>query len=287
MSSGGRDGPQKWPRNGRQAGHGGGPQDESAPKGEARATAKAAAPAPTVEGGGAPGSDAARKSAGGAPPGKADAPPGQSAAASLPPTRGGPQEQEYMDQTDLMGHSADMGQPDHALAATLALYLEPGERPVALARPGLRPYLTRSALVLGLTGALLLPLLFLYVPSPRVLLALPCLLAVDLALFENLGELRRLRQRRWVLTSRRVLQLDLGRSPGEADLTAALPLEDIRRVRALGWWKLFVSGAGGSLIEIAYAPGLPRLKARLKENLIAASRGNRDGPDHGADRAGG
>ncbi len=136
--------------------------------------------------------------------------------------------------------------------------LEPGEVLHATYRPSFRIYLQREAFVVTLTAAAFAPLA-LYLDTPRAWVILPLVVLVDLFVFDNLGDWRRNRPLTWVLTNRRLLQLDA------ADPLAlrALPLAEIARLRRLMWWRLFVVGEGREIIEIAYAPGLHGLRRSL------------------------
>jgi len=86
---------------------------------------------------------------------------------------------------------------------------------------------------------------------------------VDLFLFDNLDDLRAQRGRTWVLTNLRLLQIDTRPEPS----FAALDRGALARVRRLGWWKLFVVGDTAGIIEIAYSPDIPALRAALLNDL--------------------
>ncbi len=137
-------------------------------------------------------------------------------------------------------------------------HLLPGENIEMALTACLRPYLSRSALMVGLTSLLALPFIMFY-HDPRIWLLIPVVAVVDLFVFDNLEDLRKNRGRTWVLTNLRLLQIDTAPEPG----LAALDRADIARVRRMGWWKLFVVGRNASIIEVAYSPDLPALRNAL------------------------
>ncbi|MGH1454620.1 MAG: hypothetical protein ACRBBV_15750 [Paracoccaceae bacterium] len=126
----------------------------------------------------------------------------------------------------------------------------------------LRPYLSRSALTVGLTSLLALPFI-LFFHNPNIWFLIPVVAVVDLFLFDNLDDLRQQRGRTWVLTNLRLLQIDTRPEPA----FAALDRSALARVRRLGWWKLFVVGDNAGIIEIAYAPEIAALRAALLNDL--------------------
>ncbi|MCM2561614.1 hypothetical protein M8756_05100 [Lutimaribacter sp. EGI FJ00015] len=149
------------------------------------------------------------------------------------------------------------------MADPVADILDPGETLRATFRPSFRIYLQRELFVVVLTAVAFAPLV-LYLDEPRAWVILPLVMLVDLFVFDNLGDWRRNRTLNWVLTDKRLLQVDTQDPLG----LRALPIAEIARLRRLMWWRLFVVGEEREIIEIAYVRGLPALRhdlARLRE----------------------
>ena len=152
------------------------------------------------------------------------------------------------------------------MAEPVADYLEPGEALRGLYRPSFRVYLRRELFVVTATALAFAPVVF-FIGDPRGWIVLPLVVLVDLFVFDNLGDWRRNRSLMWLVTDKRLVQVDR-RDPLD---TRALPIAEIARLRGLLWWRLFVVGEGREIIDIAYVPGLRDLRAELARAREAAA----------------
>lgn len=139
-------------------------------------------------------------------------------------------------------------------------YLEPDEMLLGLHRPSFTLYLRREMFVVSVTALAFLPVVA-WLGDPRAWVVLPLVALVDLFVFDNLGDWQRNRALVWLVTNRRVIQIDT-RDPLD---TAAIPVGEIARLRRVLWWRLFVVGENRTIIDIAYVPGLPELRRRLAQ----------------------
>lgn len=145
-------------------------------------------------------------------------------------------------------------------------YLEPGEELRGVYHPSFRVYLRREVFVVSATALAFAPVAM-FIGDPRAWIILPLVVLVDLFVFDNLGDWRRNRPLMWLLTDRRLVQVD---RKDPLDLRA-LPIAEIARMRGILWWRLFVVGEGREIIDIAYVPRLRDLRAELTRAREAAA----------------
>lgn len=144
------------------------------------------------------------------------------------------------------------------MTEALTDHLDPDELLRATYRPSFGVYLRREALVLAATALGFAPLVW-YMENPRAWALLPLVVLVDLVVFDNLGDWHRNRRLRWLLTDRRLMQVDTT----DPLATREIALAQIARMRRLLFWRLFVVGDAHQIIDIAYVPDLARLRGDL------------------------
>lgn len=150
--------------------------------------------------------------------------------------------------------------------APFADELMPGETLLAHWAPSFAIYLRREAVVVGLTALGFVPAIW-AIGDPRAWVALPLVVLVDLFLFDTLGDWQRSRRMRWLLTDRRVIQVDT-LDPTE---TRSIAIPRIARLRRLLFWRLYVVDEERQIITLSYVPDLAALRDRLAEAREAAA----------------
>lgn len=140
----------------------------------------------------------------------------------------------------------------------LADYLDPGEVMEAEFAPAFGLFIWREVVVLGLTALAFVPIAI-WTQDPRFLAMLPLALLLDLVVGSTFTDWQGLRNLRWLLTDRRLIQID-HRDPTE---TRSIAIGQIARLRRILFWRLFVVAEDRSMITLSYVPGLPALHQRL------------------------
>lgn len=140
----------------------------------------------------------------------------------------------------------------------LSEILAPGEVVKHSARPSFRIYVQRLIFVMALLALCLTPIV-LWLQDPRAWIIVPMFLLIDLFLFDNLEDWIQTRRLAWMLTDRRVIEIDT--STGQINHSA--PITEIARVRRLMWWGLNIVSEDRDIIEIAFVPALGDLRRQI------------------------
>ena len=128
-------------------------------------------------------------------------------------------------------------------------------------RPSLLIFLSKIGAI-SLIATLALAPVVLWQWSPRELLLLPILVVLYFVAFDDVDEWLRRRADRWTLTDLRLIR----ENPKDPNSPATIMLNEIRSIRALGWWSLSIDIGTGWSKAIKYV----RNPSRVRERILSA-----------------
>lgn len=140
----------------------------------------------------------------------------------------------------------------------LARHLSHGEIVISHHRPQLRYFIYREIPLL--LGTLIVGPSIGFYAGWLGLLIVPALLVLYLFAFDDLVDWRVNRCRSWVITDRRILQIDTE----DDSYTFDIQHDDLRTARRWFWWKVHVTRRDMTLMTVGYVPGVKAIAAKLR-----------------------
>lgn len=124
--------------------------------------------------------------------------------------------------------------------------------------PSLLVFLSKIAAI-SLFATLAFAPVVLWLWSPRELLLLPILVLLYFIVFDDVDEWLRRWPDRWTLTDLRLIR----ENPKDPNSPATILLNEIRSIRALGWWSLSIDVGTGRSKVIKYVWNLSGVRKRI------------------------
>lgn len=133
-----------------------------------------------------------------------------------------------------------------------------GETVLERWRPSLLIFLSKIGAI-SLFATLALGPVVLWLWSPRELLLLPILVLLYFVVFDDIDEWLRRWPDRWTLTDMRLIR----ENPRDPNSPATIMLNEIRSIRALGWWSLSIDVGTRRTKVIKYVRNLRGVRERI------------------------
>ena len=133
-----------------------------------------------------------------------------------------------------------------------------GETVLERWRPSLLVFLSKVGAI-SLIATLALSPVVLWLWSPRELLLLPILVLLYFVVFDDIDDWLRRWPDRWTLTDMRLIR----ENPRDPNSPATIMLNEIRSIRAHGWWSLSIDVGTRRTKVIKYVRNLRGVRERI------------------------